>query len=187
MEILKTYSIISDTLNGDLNPKKLQNEIEVANCVVNLKSIDIAGDTFTIIGASITDETLLNNTVAIHEAISLDEYKSQRYVEIDAKTGELISQGFTYQNLIFSLSQNAQINLLGLDNTRDDPSMTYPIAYNTLDDLNSYDVQSANDIHLMYLTALGTKKSYVDSGTILKKLIRDAVDYNAVELIIDNR
>jgi hypothetical protein len=39
----------------------------------------------------------------------------------------------------------------------------------------------------MYLTALATKKSWVDSGTALKDSIRDAIDENSVSLIIDNR
>ncbi len=120
-------------------------------------------------------------------ALTLEEYKSVRYNEIDSRTGELITQGFTYQNLVFSLSQNAQINILGLDNTKDDPALTYPIEYSTIDDSDHYYVQNATDLHYMYLTALATKKSYVDSGTLLKDAVRDAIDDDAVLLIIDNR
>ena len=120
-------------------------------------------------------------------ALSLEEYKAVRFKEIDARTGELISNGFAYNGLVFSLSQNAQINILGMDSTRDDPAMTYPIEYSTLDDLAHYSVVDADDLHAMYLTALGTKKYFVDSGTILKDAVRSAVDEQAVELIIDNR
>lgn len=115
------------------------------------------------------------------------EYKDLRFEEIDNRTFELISNGFTYNGLVFSLSQNAQINILGMDATRFDPAMNYPIEYSTLDDLNHYSVVDADDLHSMYLAALGTKKYYVDSGTVLKDAVRNAIDENAVSLIIDNR
>jgi hypothetical protein len=119
--------------------------------------------------------------------LSLDEYKDVRFKEIDATTFERISLGFSYNNLVFSLSQNAQINILGMDEVRDDPAMTYPIEYSTIDDLAHYTVTDSTDLHNMYLTALGTKKSWVDSGTVLKDAVRAAIDENAVSLIIDNR
>jgi hypothetical protein len=121
------------------------------------------------------------------KALSLDEYKDVRFKEIDATTFERISLGFSYNNLVFSLSQNAQINILGMDEVRDDPAMTYPIEYSTIDDLAHYTVTDSTDLHNMYLTALGTKKSWVDSGTVLKDAVRAAIDENAVSLIIDNR
>jgi DNA polymerase I-like protein with 3'-5' exonuclease and polymerase domains len=118
---------------------------------------------------------------------NLQELKKWRYKQIDARTGELIKLGFVYSGKTFSLSQNAQINILGLDNAKDDPALTYPISYNTIDDLDSYDVVDSNDIHSMYLTALATKKSATDSGTSLKKQVRDAADVAAVNAIVDNR
>lgn len=121
------------------------------------------------------------------QALDLAEYKACRFKEIDARTFELISLGFTYQGLVFSLSQNAQINISGMHQSRDDVAVTYPIAYSTLDDLNHYDVVDSADLHNMYLTALGTKKAHVDSGTVLKDSVRDAVDADAVLLIVDNR
>jgi len=120
-------------------------------------------------------------------AFTLLDYKNYRYKEIDERTGLLISAGFTYQGKVFSLSQNAQINILGLDNTRDDAALTYPIAYSTIDDSDSYSVIDSVDLHTMYLTALGTKKSYVDNGTVLKDSVRIAVNEQDVQLIIDNR
>jgi hypothetical protein len=121
------------------------------------------------------------------EALDLDEYKELRYKEIDAKTEEKIKLGFSYAGKVFSMSANAQTNILALDNTRDDPAMSYPITYNTIDDLDSYAVINSTDLHNMYLTALATKKSWVDSGTNLKDAVRAAIDENAVSLIIDNR
>jgi hypothetical protein len=119
--------------------------------------------------------------------LTLDEYKELRYHEIDTRTSEIVLLGFTYQSKVFSLSQNAQINLLALDETRDDPALTYPIIYNTIDDLDSYTVADSTDLHTMYLTALATKKGTVDSGTTLKTSIRNATTQAEVDAIIDNR
>jgi hypothetical protein len=127
----------------------------------------------------LSDGTLTN--------VTLDEYKKLRYCEIDVRTGELISQGFVYQSKIFSLSTSAQTNILALDSTRDDPALTYPIKYNTIDDSDSYDVVDSTDLHNMYLTALATKKGHLDSGTVLKTSIRDAATKADVDAIIDNR
>lgn len=118
---------------------------------------------------------------------TLDELKSYRCKEIDIKTGELISNGFTYQSKQFSLSQSAQANLLGLEISKDDPAITYPITYNTIDDIDTYDVVDSADIHSMYLTALGTKKGVIDSGTALKSQIRAATTIDEVNSVIDNR
>jgi hypothetical protein len=121
------------------------------------------------------------------KGLTLSEYKDLRYDEIDSKTEEKILLGFAYAGKVFSMSANAQTNILALDNTRDDPAMSYPITYNTLDDLDSYNVVDSTDLHNMYLTALGTKKAWVDSGTQLKDAVRAAIDEQAVQAIIDNR
>ena len=121
------------------------------------------------------------------EALDLSEYKELRYKEIDLRTEEKIKLGFSYASKVFSLSANAQTNILALDNTKDDPALSYPIGYSTKDDSEHYDVVDATDLHNMYLTALATKKSWVDSGTVLKDAVRAAIDENAVSLIIDNR
>ena len=121
------------------------------------------------------------------DTLSLADLKIARYEMIDKRTGELVSQGFTYASKVFSLSQNAQINISALDHTRDDVALTYPITYNTIDDLDSYIVIDAVDLHNMYLTALATKKAHIDSGSSLKQQVRDAIDIAAVNAIIDNR
>jgi hypothetical protein len=122
-----------------------------------------------------------------YKELNLDDYKQIRYYEIDCKTEQLILNGFVYQSLTFSLSQNGQINLLALDETRDDPALTYPIDYNTLDDTQSYSILDSTDLHNMYLTALATKKGIVDSGTVLKNEVRDCTTEAEVDAIIDNR
>ena len=121
------------------------------------------------------------------KALDLNGYKDYRFTEIDSKTEEKIKLGFSYQSKVFSLSANAQTNILALDNTRNDPAMTYPVGYSTLDDSEHYDVLDATDLHNMYLTALATKKAWVDSGTTLKDTVRAATTYTEVQAVIDNR
>lgn len=126
--------------------------------------------------------------IAVDVNVSLADYKALKYKAIDDKTGELVLAGFEYpasSGNMFSLSQNAQINISALNQSRDD--IAYPIIYNTLDDINSYNVVDATDMHNMYLTALATKKTSIDSGSALKSQVRAAVDRVEVDAVIDNR
>lgn len=117
----------------------------------------------------------------------LDSYKLSKIDEINFKTEELIKLGYYYSGKVFSLSTNAQTNILALYTSRNDSQIIYPIEYNTLNDLESFMIQDSSDIESLYLTALGTKKAHLDSGTILKNLVRDAINQEEVNSIIDNR
>ena len=115
----------------------------------------------------------------------LSELKEHRYEEIDAKTGELIFQGFVYSGVTFSMSTNAQSNLLGTYSAKE--LLTYPFAWNAKDDSSTYQIADAAEMATFFMTALATKKSHQDSGTALKTSVRDAVDIAAVNAITDNR
>lgn len=117
----------------------------------------------------------------------LESYKLQRFSEINERTAELIESGYTYSGFNFSLSDRAQTNILALYSTKDDPILTYPIKFNTIDDLNTFDAVNASDIANMYYSALATKKSYLDSGTVLKEQIRAATTQAEVDSISDIR
>ena len=122
-----------------------------------------------------------------YDLTDIPQYKSYLNDKIDNRTSELIALGFTYSTKQFSLSASAQSNLLGLDLSKDDPALTYPIKYNTIDDLDSYSVPDSTDMHSMFLTALATKKGHLDSGTVLKQQVRDATTISELDLVIDNR
>jgi hypothetical protein len=191
MGLLKTYIISVDISDGSINnPKRLNNEINLSGFVDNFLNIviDKKLDRLYVYGLSLTDESALDNLVLNHESETLDELKERRFSEIDKKTEDLIIEGFEYpasSGKIFSLSEHAQINILALDNTRDE--LTYPVHYTTKDELQEYDVVDSTDMHNMYLTALVTKKTHLDSGTSLKNQIVAAVDKNEVNLVVDNR
>ena len=117
----------------------------------------------------------------------LESYKMQRFEDINNRTGELIEGGYTYSGFKFSLSDRAQTNILALYSTKDDPILIYPIKFNTIDDLDTFEAVNASDIANLYYSALATKKSYLDSGTVLKEQIRAATTQSGVNSIIDNR
>lgn len=115
----------------------------------------------------------------------LSELKARRYEEIDVKTGELISEGFPYAGKVFSMSTNAQSNLLGVYTAKE--LLAYPFAWNVKDDSETYQIADATEMANFFMSALGFKKAMQDSGTVLKGQVRDAVDIAAVNAIVDNR
>ncbi len=135
-----------------------------------------------------TEETaIVNYYNAITESDWLDSYKGQKLQEINNNTDQLIMAGYTYSGHTFSLSEKAQTNILALYSTKDDPVLPYPIVFNTIDDLNSFEAIDANTIASMYYSALATVKGRIDSGTVLKDQIRNATTVAEVDLIQDNR
>lgn len=117
--------------------------------------------------------------------LSDDEYKQYRYSQIDNRTDELVSAGFVYATKTFSLSSTAQRNLLGTVVGKD--SLAYPIEWNTIDDLDVYNIADAAEVLTFYGTAMNQVKTHRDSGTALKTSIRTAIDRAAAEAVIDNR
>ena len=119
------------------------------------------------------------------KGLNLAEYKDFRINEVNERSGELVLQGYTYKGIVFPLSQNAQINLLGLLTAKD--GLPYPVELNSLDDHTRYNIIDANDVVNLYMTALGTKKAVLDSGTTLKEQIENCTTELEVQAITDNR
>jgi hypothetical protein len=146
-----------------------------------------SGDTLRAGSDVIIQQNITVNSEGYYTELSLDNYKLLKNTAIDDRTQEIIKLGYTFATKQFSLSANAQTNILALDNTRDDPALTYPIEYNTIDDADNFMINDSATLHGMYLTALATKKGVVDSGTALKDQVRAAVDEAGVDAVIDNR
>jgi hypothetical protein len=121
------------------------------------------------------------------DATDLPTLKQTRYAEIDARTDELIAAGFTYASKQFSLSLASQNKMMGTHQVKDDPALTYPVEWNTIDDTDSYSIADAADLDAFYLQALGTVRAHLDSGTSLKNSIRAAADTAAVDAVVDSR
>jgi hypothetical protein len=181
MGILKVYNI------SEINSKRLTDDIKASGSVNGYEHIIHADGMVRVYGQSIQDETALNNIFSSHVAFILNDYKAERMLGIDARTAELIGEGYTYGAKQFSLSIHAQTNILALFATKDNPALGYPIKYNTKDDTDTLELLNAADVEGMYLSALAAKKGHLDSGTSLKDSIRDATTKEEVDAIIDNR
>jgi hypothetical protein len=131
----------------------------------------------------------LDATVAAHKGNNeaLAVAKQRKFEAIDNRTSELIHEGFDFNGVTLSLSERAQIRIEGTDRARNDAAMVYPIVWNSLDDSVGVQLANATDVHNMYLTALGTLRARVDSGSVLKDQVRAAVTVAEVEAIVDNR
>ncbi len=116
---------------------------------------------------------------------TIDGYKSFLFDKIDTKTKELIDQGFVYAQITFSLSANAQNNLLGVYSAKE--LLTYPFKWSAKDDSSTYDIADATEMATFFMTALATKKSHQDSGTVLKVQVQAATTISEIKAIIDNR
>jgi hypothetical protein len=120
-----------------------------------------------------------------YDLSTVQGFKDYLYKMIDNKTGELISLGFTYATKVFSLSANAQSNLLGVYTSKD--LLSYPFAWNVKDDSETYDIADATEMATFFMTALTYKKTQQDSGTALKTQVTACNTIAELELIEDNR
>jgi len=181
-----TYNI-SSSFNDGVDITRFTSELATAGFIVY--SAYCSEDKQTcVVNVNLDDKPAVDAVVAAHVGCdSLYAYKSIKFAKIDGKTYSLIENGFQYANKTFSLSQHAQAKLVGVHQVRDDPMMTYPIKWNTKDDNDYYSISDIDDLHLFYMTAVGTYKAHVDSGTALKDLVRAATSKAEVDAIVDPR
>lgn len=116
---------------------------------------------------------------------ALASRKNERMAEVDKKTQELIANGFMWNSVCCSLSTRAQIRIMGIRIAKDD--ITYPLVWSGKNDQDSMELANASEVNSFFLTALGTVKATVDSGTALKNSIRACSNIDAVNLIVDGR
>lgn len=191
---LTTKSLLTDVTSKEIDTDKLRKELDLSGaisgeCGVTTEEDEVnIGDTIIrIYGDSILVQATLDSTVLDHTPKSLAMYKEEKADVIDKRTGELIAAGYVVAAKTFSLSKNAQLNLLGIHGSKDSPALTYPIKYNTKDDQDTHIINNSAELETFFLTALGTKKAHLDSGTVLKDSIRAAIDRAGVDAVIDNR
>ena len=115
----------------------------------------------------------------------VDSYKQQIFHKIDAVTAGLIKNGMSYDNKIFSLSLNAQTRYTAMLTAS--AYLTYPLNVNSLDDTGFVVLNSVEDVGAFCLTALGTVRAQVDSGTELKDQVRAATTTEELDAIVDSR
>lgn len=114
--------------------------------------------------------------------MTLQELKDIRYVEIDIRTRELISGGFTFDEHIFSMSINAQINWSNLLNI---PDGMFPLPVMSINE-EVYMLALANRQNF-YLSALNWKNTALQSGSVLKDQVAAMTTLGQVESFVDPR
>jgi len=171
---------------GEYDPKQLRAEIEQA-IGPNPVSITSDGRVSFADPLDVSLETALYGVMDAHTIDVLAKAKRAKDKQIDMRTDQLIAGGFMYAGKAFSLTLEAQMKMVGIYSVKDHPALTYPIRWNSLDDTTYHDMADAADLEGFYLTGLSTMRGYVDSGTALKDLVRDADSVEAVEDIEDNR
>jgi len=186
-QLLKTYPLTT-TSDGQLKASKLGQAIKGDGCVVDYACCNLSKDNednviIEVYGNSLADEAALDTLVQNHVAFSLADCKAARYVEIDAKTGGLISAGFVYDSKTFSLSPNAQANWNSLMDNQSE--FNWPVDITTIDN-DTYSLEVAN-ISAFWNAAKNVLKGHLDSGRVLKKQIFDATDKAGVDAVVDSR
>lgn len=162
--------------------------LEFQDVKISVNSISLSDDgQECYIESGVSRDTLTPIVLAHEGPASLASHKCKKYTSIDARTTELIEQGFQYVNKTFSLSQTAQAKMMGVHQVRDDPMLTYPVKWNTIDDNDYYDIVDSDELHLFYMSGVGTYKAFVDSGTAIKDLVRAATSKAEVDTIVDDR
>lgn len=121
------------------------------------------------------------------DLVSLPLVKEAKFQAIDARTVELIEKGFVFALKTFSLSVAAQSTWTGLFTARESPYLEYPVRINTIDDLSTYELNTADDVANFYFAAVGTYRSHLDNGTLLKDKVRKAATSSEVKAVVDNR
>jgi hypothetical protein len=193
-----TYSITNDTANGTVDPTVLHAAIVAAGPYseeFHGVQEDPGGDEITLEFAGAIpagEQTTVDGVVAAHNGpgTSLDVAKTAKFLAIDMRTQQLISEGFEWpesSGVYFSLSGNAQKKLLGMETARDEPEFLWPVKWNSIDDKNKTTLGTSLDARAFFLEAYLTVRGHLDSGTDLKDQVRDATTVAEVDAVVDNR
>ncbi len=115
----------------------------------------------------------------------LDSHKKKKCEEIDARTRELIAQGFEFDGKVFSLSDSAQSNLKTIQSLIDKDLLDPQSPLSTINDelymLSKEDAQA--------FVAAGYNGVMVPKiqGTVLKGQVMACTTAEQIDSIIDNR
>lgn len=188
MAYLETYNLTAGQVDK-INVNNLSSEIIDSGSVDEFTNIlyTEGSTSFTVYGSDTLDKPALDIVVSDYLANFFPEYQAKKNEKIDEKTVFLISLGYTYDtNKQFSLSTNAQRNLLDYYNRRADLSI-YPIRLNTIDNADAYDISDPTDMEAIYLHSLNVKRGHRDSGTAYKDSVRISSTEEEVDAIEDIR
>jgi len=112
---------------------------------------------------------------------NIAEYQQYLCDKLDARTQETISEGFVFDGITFSLSQNAQINISNIPNI---PEQAFPFAYLGKED-EYYELSLANKMNF-YFTALDAVKSVRIANGALKLQVKELTTTEELDLFKEN-
>lgn len=192
------YAFSAEILqDGTFNEQRLISEIQavlhnltVARVIrVRAVSGDLQIQTVVSRELTPTEKADLDVLLRAHQSDSryLPAVKAAKFAAIDRRTREIIARGFIFRGIVHSLSQEAQKNLTDLDRLRADPALTWPIKFNSKDDMTDNVIANANEMHQMALAGLTALKQAWDSGTAIKVRVRTAATVEQVRAVVDDR
>lgn len=129
-----------------------------------------------------TFEGIVSEHKVGYEDVILQNNKSLRISEVDYRTRELISNGFTYDGNLFSMSEFAQINWDDIKANSTDYSFPLEIPTKTY----KYSLTQGN-LNAFWGAKSDFKWGYLDSGRALNVSITDATTQTELDAVIDNR
>ena len=144
-----------------------------------VKRADGTGDTGDIVPAGTQVRIQKGETTELASA------KAEKIRLVDARTDELIDDGFPYDGQMFSLSEQAQLKLLGA--VIGSASLTYPVEWNNIDDTGTTLLDDAAEVNVFYGTAMLTVEAHLATGTALKNAINACTTVAEVDAIQDTR
>jgi len=184
------YNVATD-FAGVLDQRSLWSDLQAAGVPLpDSMAIDDTGETLTLIYSVAPDSAAkiaIDAVTAAHGDDPLELAKNRKLAAIDARTSEMIGDGFVYASKQFSLSLPSQSKMIGSHQIKDNPALVYPLKWNTKNDDDSHELNNAAELDGFYLTALGTIRARLDSGTELKDQVRAAADIAAVDAVVDDR
>lgn len=132
-----------------------------------------------------SEKDVVDNTPA-----ELAKIKAEKCTSIDLKSQQLLGQGFTYQDKIFSLSVTGQMNQaglrLGIDvGETDDPD--FPMTYTNIDNTDYIQINNKLEAQDMFSAAYDRTMTVLRGGADLKRDVVNAATAADVNAITDNR
>lgn len=175
------------------NASRLASEIKAALGLPSafiFRSYDDKRDLSIDTGRELADleQIQLKSVVEAHvpDEKHLATAKAQKFAVVDRRTKRIIDQGFVYNGVRHSLSENMQKNLLGAMQVKD-VAATFPIKFNSIDDLTDTIITDAASLEVMFATAMMAIRVAWEGGTALKAQVRAATTVEEVNAISDTR
>ena len=180
----------SDTANDVFDLEELAAELVAAASDATIELINFGRVRLLTPPASETTYGDLLTIVSAHTGVplTLARAKIRKYAAIDARSQELIADGFespASSGDIFSLSAEAQRKMN--EYMTETAGLSYPVDVTTLDDGKNVALADAAAVGAWHLIAVETVRGHVDSGMTLKDSVRAAANIAAVDAVVDSR